>query len=349
MLKRIKVFIVLSLVGVCLLFLGSYPLLAAEKVLRIGITQIVDHPALNAVRDGFIDEMTKQGYIEGENIIYDRQNAQGDMATANTIAQKFVSEEVDLILSIATPTSQAVVGATTTIPIVFSAVTDPIGAGLVKDLEISGNNVTGISDLTPVRKQFELIKEILLGVKNVGTLYNAAEANSVLTNELAKEACADLGLKLIEATVSSTADVFLTAQSLVGRVGAIYVATDNTTVSALDAVVQVTHENDIPLIIADPTTLNKGALVALGFNYYQHGRQTAPIVIKILEGVKPTDIPVEFAKNVELAVNLDTAEEIGISQSSLLNAVKAFKEKLEEEGEVELKIYLAATMFAEVE
>jgi len=338
MLKKSKALIILSVFGVCLILLGLSPLLAAEKVIKIGITQIVDHPALNAVRDGFIDEMTKQGYIEDKDIVYDLQNAQGDMATANTIAQKFVSEGVDLILSIATPTSQAVVNATTTIPIVFSAVTDPIGAGLVKNLENSSNNVTGISDLTPVRKQFELIKEMLPEAKAVGTIYNAAEANSVLTNELAKDACADLGLKLIEATVSSTADVLLAARSLVGKVDAIYVSTDNATVTALDAVVQVTNENKIPLVLADPTTLDKGALVAIGFNYYQHGQQTAPIVIKILEGAEPTDIPVEFAKNVQLAVNLDTAKEIGMSESSLLSALEAFKVKLEKEGEVEFKI-----------
>jgi len=322
---------------VCVALLTYFLYLAPEKILTIGITQIVDHPALNAVRDGFIDEMTKQGYIKDEDVIYDLQNAQGDMATANTIAQKFVSEEVDLILSIATPTSQAAVNATTTIPIVFSAVTDPIGAGLVKNLENSGNNVTGISDLTPVRKQFELIKEMLPEAKAVGTIYNSAEANSVLTNELAKDACTDLGLKLIEATVSSSADVLLAARSLVGKVDAIYVSTDNATVSALDAVVQVTNENNIPLVLADPTTLEKGALVALGFNYYQHGQQTAPIVIKILEGAKPTDIPVEFAKNVELALNLDIAKQIGMSESSLLSALEAFKAKLEKEGEVEFK------------
>lgn len=338
MLKKSKALIILSVLGVCLILLSLSPLLAAEKMLRIGITQIVDHPALNAVRDGFIDEMTKQGYIRDKDVVYDLQNAQGDMATANTIAQKFVSEGVDLILSIATPTSQAAVNATTTIPIVFSAVTDPIGAGLVKNLENSGNNVTGISDLTPVRKQFELIKEMLPEAKAVGTIYNAAEANSILTNELAKEACADLGLKLIEATVSSSADVMLAARSLVGKVDAIYISTDNATVSALDAVVQVTNENNIPLILADPTTLNKGGLVALGFDYYQHGQQTAPIAIKILEGTKPTDIPVEFAKNVQLAVNLDTAKEIGMSESSLLSALEAFKAKLEKDGQVEFKI-----------
>lgn len=336
MLRKSKTLIILSVFGVCLMLFGLSPLLAAKKVIKIGITQIVDHPALNAVRDGFIDEMTELGYILDKDVVYDLQNAQGDMATANTIAQKFVSEGVDLILSIATPTSQAAVNATTTIPIVFSAVTDPIGAGLVKNLESSGNNVTGISDLTPVRKQFELIKEMLPEAKAVGTIYNAAEANSILTNELAKEACADLGLKLIEATVSSSADVLLAARSLVGKVDAIYISTDNATVSALDAVVQVTNENNIPLILADPTTLNKGGLVALGFDYYQHGQQTAPIVIKILEGTKPTDIPVEFAKNVQLAVNLDTAKEIGMSEHSLLSTIGRFWGKLAKEGNVDL-------------
>ena len=310
-----------------------------RKVVRIGITQIVDHPALNAIRDGFIDAMAEAGYIEGKNVVYDIQNAQGDIATASTIARKFVSEKVDLILSIATPTSQAAVNATTTIPIVFSAVTDPVGAGLVKSLESSGNNVTGMSDLTPVERQIELIKTILPKAKAVGTLYNAAEANSVLTNELAKKACEKLGMRLVEATVSSSADVFLAAQSLVGRCDAIYVSTDNTTVSALDAVVQVTNKNRIPLVLADPTTVNKGALLALGFNYYAHGRETAPIAIKILKGTDPSDIPVKFATELELWVNLKTAKEIGFSTSSLIDTCKEFADKLKEEGgKVEIKI-----------
>jgi len=330
--RRDKILIAVSIIGIFLLVFGCCLLPAAEKVVKVGIMQIVDHPALNAVRDGFIEAMAENGYLEGKNIAYDIQNAQGDMATANTIAQKFVSEKVDIILSIATPTSQAAVNATTTIPIVFSAVTDPVGAGLVKNLKSSGNNVTGISDLTPVRRQFQLIKEILPQAKRVGTLYNAAEINSVTTNNLAKEACEELGLELLEATVSSSADVFLAAQSLAGRVDAIYVSTDNTTVSALDAVVQVTNENDIPLILADPTTIKKGALAALGFNYYQHGRQTAPIVIKILKGKKPTEIPAEFAKNLELHINMDTVREIGISPSSFRDSVSSFAKKIEEEG-----------------
>ena len=339
--RRGKMLIAGSAIGIFLLIFGYYFLLVrpAKKVVKVGITQIVDHPALNAVRDGFIEAMAENGYIEGKNISYDIENAQGDMATANTIAQKFVSEKVDVILSIATPTSQAAVNATSTIPVVFSAVTDPVGAGLVKNLKSSGNNVTGISDLTPVKRQFQLIKEIVPQAKRVGTIYNAAETNSVTTNSLAREACKELGLELLEATVSSTADVFLAAQSLAGRVDAIYVSTDNTTVSALDAVVQVTNENDIPLVLADPTTIKKGALAALGFNYYQHGRQTAPIVIKILKGKKPGEIPVEFAKNLELWENMDTVKEIGISPSSFENSISLFAKKIEKEGgKVEIKV-----------
>ncbi len=338
--RKVKLLTALTIAGVILLSFSCLSLLAAEEMIKIGITQIVDHPALNAVRDGFIDAMAEYGYIEGKNISYDRQNAQGDITVAKTIAQKFISEKVDLILSIATPTSQAVVNSTTEIPIVFSAVTDPIGAGLVKNLDNSGNNVTGISDLTPVGKQFQLIKKIFPNAKNVGTLYNAAEANSVLTNELAKKACKELGLKLIEATVSTTSDVFLSTQSLVGKVDAIYVSTDNTVVSALDAVIQITNANDIPLILADPTTLEKGALIALGFNYYQHGQQTAPIVVKILEGTKPSDIPVEFAKNVELWVNMKTAIEIHVDVPSLLENITAFTEDMNREGgKVKIQVF----------
>jgi len=336
--RKVKLLTALTIAGAIFLSFNCLSLFAAEKMIKIGITQIVDHPALNAVRDGFIDAMAEYGYIEDKNVSYDKQNAQGDITAATTIAQKFVSEKVDLILSIATPTSQAAVNATTEIPIVFSAVTDPVGAGLVKNLDNSGNNVTGISDLTPVKKQFQLIKKMFPDAKNVGTIYNAAEANSVLTNELAKQACKELGLKLIEATVSTSADIFLSAQSLVGRVDAVYISTDNTVVSALDAVVQVTNSNDIPLILADPTTIEKGALVALGFNYYQHGRQTAPIAVKILKGTKPSDIPVEFAKNVELWVNIKTAREIHTSIASLLNAVLAFAKDMEKAGgKVEIK------------
>ena len=218
------------------------------------------------------------------------------------------------------------------IPIVFSAVTDPLAAGLVRSLEMSGNNVTGISDLTPVQRQFELIKFILPEAKNIGTLYNSGEINSITTNNLALQACEKFGWNLIEATISTSADVALAIRSIIDRVDVIYISTDNTIVSALDAVIQVTNENNIPLILADPTTLQKGALVALGFNYYQHGRQAAEIVARVLQGEKPTDIPVQFAKNLELALNPQTALEIDLPLANLLTSLSEFAEYLQEEG-----------------
>jgi putative ABC transport system substrate-binding protein len=324
-----KIGIVVFVLFVLGMSLGA---LAQDKV-KIGIMQIIDHPALNAVRQGFIDAMKEvYGYVEGENIEYDAQSAQGDVATANTIARKFVTEKVDLIVSIATPTSQAAVNATRDIPIVFSAVTDPVSAGLVKNLEKPGGNVTGISDMTPVARQIALIKFLFPEAKRIGTLYNAGEVNSVVTNELAKKACAELGLELVEATVASTADVAMAAQSLLGKVDAIYVSTDNTVVSALDAVGNVCLTNKIPLILADPTTIGKGALCALGFDYYLHGRQTADIVARILKGEKPGDIPVEFAKKLSLLVNQKTVDALGLSMADLEVKVQQFVEEMKKEG-----------------
>jgi len=192
--KRLGVFLVVVLVVMGFVSFG----VAAEKV-TIGIMQIIDHPALNAVRDGLKDALQEvYGYVEGENIVYDAQSAQGDVATANTIARKFVAAGVDVIVSIATPTSQAAANATRDIPVVFSAVTDPVAAGLVKDLEKPGGNVTGISDMTPVDRQIYLIKFLFPNAKRIGTLYNSGEVNSVVTNDLAKKACAENGLELLE-------------------------------------------------------------------------------------------------------------------------------------------------------
>lgn len=307
--------------------------LQAQEKFKIGIMQIVDHPALNATRQGFIDAMKEvYGYVEGENIEYDAQSAQGDVATANTIARKFVTEKVDLILSIATPTSQAATNATKDIPIVFAAVTDPLAAGLVKDLEKPSGNVTGISDMTPVARQIALIKFLFPEAKRVGTLYNAGEVNSVVTNELAKKACAENGLELVEATVASTADVAMATQSLVGKVDAIYVSTDNTVVSAIDAVGNVCLASKMPLVLADPTTVGRGALCALGFDYYLHGRQAADIAARVLKGERPGDIPVEFAKKLVLLVNPKTIELLGFKMEDLQGKFSDFVEAVRKEG-----------------
>ncbi|HQK82911.1 MAG TPA: ABC transporter substrate-binding protein [Atribacter sp.] len=321
--RKILFFTLLVLLSIGLVL----PATAAEPI-KIGIMQIVDHPALNATRDGVRDVLQEvYGYVPDQDIIYDMQSAQGDVATANTIARKFVSDQVDVIVSIATPTSQAAANATKEIPIVFSAVTDPVSAGLVKDLNKPGGNVTGVSDMTPVDRQVEMLKYVFPDAKNLGTVYNAGEVNSVVTNDLAKVACEKYGMSLIEATVSTSADVAIATQSLVGKVDAIYVSTDNTVVSALETVIKVCQDKKIPLILADPTTLEKGATMALGFDYYLHGRQTGDMVARILKGEKPSDIPVEFANKLVLMVNSKNLEILGVQADDF----KALLEKYVED------------------
>jgi len=327
------VFLGLLLIGLVL------PATAAEPI-KIGIMQIVDHPALNASRDGVKDALQEvYGYVPDKDIIYDMQSAQGDVATANTIAHKFISDKVNVIVAIATPTSQAAANATKDIPIVFSAVTDPVSAGLVKDLQKPGGNVTGVSDMTPVDRQIEMLKYLFPNVKNLGTVYNAGEVNSVVTNDLAKKACEKNGMSLFEATVSTTADVAMATQSLVGKVDAIYVSTDNTVVSALETVIKVCQDKKIPLILADPTTLEKGATLALGFDYYLHGRQTGDIVARILKGEKPADIPVEFAKRLVLKVNSQNLEILGINVDQFKTLLEKYVDDMKTQNvEITLEI-----------
>jgi len=327
------VFLGLLLIGLVL------PATAAEPI-KIGIMQIVDHPALNASRDGVKDVLQEvYGYVPDKDIIYDMQSAQNDVATANTIAHKFISDKVDVIVTIATPTSQAAANATKDIPIVFSAVTDPVSAGLVKDLQKPGGNVTGVSDMTPVDRQIEMLKYLFPNVKNLGTVYNAGEVNSVVTNDLAKKACEKNGMSLFEATVSTTADVAMATQSLVGKVDAIYVSTDNTVVSALETVIKVCQDKKIPLILADPTTLEKGATLALGFDYYLHGRQAGDMVARILKGEKPADIPVEFAKKLVLKVNSQNLGILGINVDQFKTLLEKYVDDMKTQNvEITLEI-----------
>ena len=223
---------------------SASPSANTTKAYKIGITQIVTHPALDAAVQGFKDALAEKGFT---NVTYDVQNAQGDMATAASIAQKFASEKLDLILGVATPTTQAVVKAVTTTPIVFTAVTDPVGAGLVTDPKAPTANVTGVSDLQPVEPILKLAKAFNPNAKNVGIVYNAGESNSVFIVKQAEAAASALGLTMVKAPASTSAEVQAAAQSLVGRVDAIAVIGDNTAVSALEAIVKVCDQNKIPL------------------------------------------------------------------------------------------------------
>ena len=281
---------------------------ALAAPIKIGITQIVDHPALNAVRQGIIDVLTEAGYVEGEDVVYIFGNAQGDFTVAISIAQNFLAQKVDLVVSIATPTSQAAVQVfkNTDVPVVFSAVTDPVGAGLT-----GYPNVTGTSDMIDVRGDLELLQELIPGLEKVGMVYNPGEANSAILTDMAIKASKDLGIEIVTAAAESTAAVPLAAQSLLGRVQALYVTTDNTVVSALEAAVDVAVKGRLPLLVADPTSLERGALLCTGFDYYDHGRMTGEVVLEILKGTPPSEIPVKYQKGTQLWLNLDMAERIG--------------------------------------
>lgn len=285
----------------------------ASKTYKIGITQIATHPALDAAVKGFKEALAAQGFVEGENVTFDEQNAQGDISTAASIAQKFAGEGLDLIYTVATPSSQAMAKVTTTIPIVFCAVTDPVSAGLVPDPEAPAGNITGVSDLLPVKPHLELIKQLVPGVKTIGVLYNAGEANSVELVKLEKEAAAEMGLEVVDATAANSSEVQAAAQSLVGRVDAVSVLTDNTFVSALESVIKVCEQNKLPLIAGDTDSVERGAVAAYAFNYGDLGKQAGDIAAKILGGTPIKDIPVEYAQNLQLAVNEKAAAAMGVT------------------------------------
>lgn len=283
---------------------------------KIGISQIVTHPALDATRQGIIDGMTEAGYVEGEDVDYDYQTAEGDMTLVASIAQKFVSDKVDAIVSIATPDSQASVQAAqgSDIPVVFSAVTDPVGAGLVSDwASHDDENVTGVSDMIVVDDDVKIIQQIIPGITKIGTVYNAGESNSVFLTAKLKEACDSRGIEVIEATVSTSADVLSAAQSLVGKVDAIWVGTDNTVVSGLEALIKVCEDNKIPFFPSDDPSIERGGIAAYGFDYYDLGVQTGQMLARVLKAEGASAIAVEKGKVISLSVNTAAAERMGVT------------------------------------
>ncbi len=306
MLKKSLIFAFAGSVLLCLLL--SVPA-GADNPIKIGITQIVEHPALDAARRGFQDALTAEGW---ENVTYDIQNAQGDMATATTIGRKFVGDRVDLILAIATPTAQATAQVTSEIPILITAVTDPVAAGLINNMTEPGTNVTGTTDMTPVQTQLELLLEIVPTAKRVGVLFNVGEVNSVVQVDLAKSAAKKLGLEIVEAGATSSGEVLEAARSLVGRVDAIYVPTDNTVVSALESVIMVAEEHNLPLIVGEEDSVERGGLATTGINYYDLGFQTGLMAINVLNGADPAGIPIQSADRVETVINLEAARNMGV-------------------------------------
>lgn len=284
----------------------------AEEV-TVAVTAIVEHPALDAARDGIKEALAEAGYKDGENLKFVYESAQGNPGTAAQIARQFVGDAPSVIVPISTPSAQAVVSATRDIPVVFTAVSDPLGAELVKDMEKPGGNVTGLSDMSPVADHIALIKEITPNAKSIGFIYNTAEANSVSTLAALKAEAEKAGLTIVESVATKSAEVQGAARALVGRADVIYVPTDNTIVSAFEAAVGVAEEAKIPLYAGDTDSVNRGALAALGFNYFDVGKQTGEVVVRVLKGEKPGDIPVRVAAGTDLVINKKAAAKMGVT------------------------------------
>ncbi|EJK2106140.1 ABC transporter substrate-binding protein [Vibrio cholerae] len=283
------------------------------KTAKVAVSQIVEHPALDATRQGLLDGLKAKGYEEGKNLEFDYKTAQGNPAIAVQIARQFVGENPDVLVGIATPTAQALVSATKTIPIVFTAVTDPVGAKLVKQLEQPGKNVTGLSDLSPVEQHLELIKEILPNVKSIGVVYNPGEANAVSLMELLKLSAAKHGIKLVEATALKSADVQSATQAIAEKSDVIYALIDNTVASAIEGMIVAANQAKTPVFGAATSYVERGAIASLGFDYYQIGVQTADYVAAILEGKEPGSLDVQVAKGSDLVINKTAAEQLGIT------------------------------------
>lgn len=284
----------------------------SNKTYKVGIVQLVEHPALDAANKGFVDGLASQGFKD--NVKIDQQNAQADQSNLNTIAQRFVSDKDDIILAIATPAAQSVANATKDIPIVGTAITDYESAKLVKSNEKPGTNVTGTSDMNPIEKQVDLILKIIPNAKVIGTIYNSSEINSQVQVDKMKAYAATKGLTVVETTVSNVNDIQQAAQNLANQgVQAIYVPTDNIMASAITTLTAITNAAKIPVFVAEEGMVKGGALATYSVDYYKLGQQTGIMAAKILKGeAKPQDMAIETQKEFKLVINKENMALLGI-------------------------------------
>lgn len=291
---------------------GSTP--STDKVYNIGVIQLLPHTALDAAYEGFVDGLKEAGYEDGKNIKITYQNAQGEQSNCVTIADKLINDKNDLILAIATPAAQAVANKTKDIPILVTAVTDPADAQLVASNEAPGGNVSGTSDLNPIKEQMELLTQLVPGAKKVGMLYCSSEANSEFQVGLAKAELETKGIESVDFTVTNANEIQQVMQSMAGKVDAIYTPTDNMIANAMVTVSMVANQLKIPIIAAEPGMVENGALATYGLSYYNLGKQTAAMAVKILaEGANPGDMPIEYLQETELVINTTTADALGLT------------------------------------
>ena len=311
----------LLVVGILLTSLISLHQLKADKkkdVFRIGISQFITHQSLDATRKGFVDELAKQGYIEGENIEIDLQNAQGEQRNLKTISQQ-LAESSDVVLAIATPSAQSLANTTQTTPVIFSAVTDPVSAKLVESREHPGGNVTGTSDQSSdaISTQINLIKKVLPKAKTIGILYTQSEPNSVVQKDEAKRLLEEKGFTVVEKTILDSNNVKAAAESLMAEVDMVFVPTDNIISSTMETVKQVSIKHKVPVFGGSTEMIAVGGLYNYGTNYEELGRQTARMLIRVLKGEKPENIAVELPEKLELHTNQEMADALGIDISKL--------------------------------
>ncbi|WP_068781028.1 ABC transporter substrate-binding protein [Paenibacillus sp. GM2] len=311
--KKLCLLLVISIMLVAVVGCGSS---GSGKQYKIAISQIVEHPSLDATREGFLAALKDAGIIEGENLKLDYNNAQGDPNNNMTIAQKIAGEKYDLVLGIATLPAQALASQVKNSPVMFAAVTDPLDAKLVDNLEQPGGNVSGASDTNPeaITQLMDFIAGNFSEVKTVGVVLNQGEPNAVVMTNLAEKALEKHGIKLVKASVTNTSEVKQAAESLVGRADAIYITLDNTVVEAVSTVIQVANDNDIPFFSSDRDSVEKGAFATVGFKYYDHGYQAGQMALQVLkEGKKIGDLKVTVPEKLDLILNLKAAAEQGIT------------------------------------
>nr|WP_216355101.1 ABC transporter substrate-binding protein [Gilliamella apicola] len=283
---------------------------------HVAITAIVEHPSLDQIRDGVKDELTDSGYKLNENLTVQYKSAQGSSATAAQIARQFIAAKPDVIVAIATPSAQATAAATKQIPVVFAGITDPVAAKLIKNWQPTGTNITGVSDYQEIVPQIDFMKKIVPNVKSVGYIYSPSEINSTVVLKNLQTHLAKQNISLIAVPAQRTADISTAANTLKGKVDLIYTTTDNNVVSAYESLVKFANENKIPLLASFPDAIERGAVAAYGMSYYDVGRQSGKLVVRILKGEKPGNIAPELGQSLRLVINADAAKKQGVNLST---------------------------------
>ena len=326
--KVTAILLVLAMVMMMLSGCGSKNAESGDEMFKVGIIQLMEHPSLDTIRESIIEGLEDEGYVEGKNLKIEYQNGQNDMSTMKNIAQTFVGDECDVIVAIATPAAQAALSETTEIPIVFAAITDPVGAGLVDSLDNPGGNVTGTSDEVSAEMIMNLAKDITPDFKTIGVLYNIGEDNSVSVVAQLKEYAGENGYKVIESTVTNTGEVQQAAQYLADKVDIVFSPIDNTVASSMAVATETFNNAGIPFYVSADSMVNDGGLSTCGIDYTVLGRETAAMIADILEGADPAAIAVRKMSEMSVYVNKETAKALNIEiPQAILDKAVLFPEE----------------------